>query len=444
MRRIMILMLVTGGCLVMFCKKDNPDYLAAVSDPSFYHGIMKEITNIMVYDIFSPPVASRIYSRCALAGYEAMAAGDSGYQSLSGQIRNLPPMPRPQPGAVYAFPIASVKATLNVGRTLLFSEDKMNAYEKTLLAEYQKIGVPEDVLSRSLAFGDSISAAIMKWTGSDNYKQSRTFPKFSVNSDPDRWKPTPPAYMDAVEPHWNKQRPLVLDSATQFRPDPPTPYSADAKSKFYQEAKAVMDVVNAKDSTFQRIAAFWDCNPFVVHQQGHVMFATKKISPGGHWIGITRTLCQQLNKSFSETVEAYALVAIGLYDGFIICWDEKFRSNLVRPETYINEHIDPEWIPFLQTPPFPEFPSGHSVVSSTSAEILTQLFGDNLAFTDSVEVEFGLYPRSFPSIRHAAQEACISRFYGGIHYMPAIQLGADQGKRLGQYVVQKLRTKRSK
>lgn len=443
MRRIIYILFVISGSLLVGCKQDNPDYLVAVSNPSFYHHIMQEITNIMVYDIFSPPVASRIYSRCALAGYEAMAAGDSNYQSLSGQIRNLPPMPKPHPGLEYAFPIASVKATLNIGRTLLFSEDKMNACEQDLLAQYQKMGVPEDVLERSLAFGDSISTAIIKWTSTDNYKQSRTFPKFSVSSDPFRWKPTPPAYMDAVEPHWNKQRPLILDSVTQFKPLPPTPYSEDAKSAFYAEAKAVMDAGNSNDSTFQRIAAFWDCNPFVVHQQGHVMFATKKISPGGHWMGLTATLCKQLNKSFSETVEAYTLVAIGLYDGFIVCWDEKFRSNVIRPETYINEHIDPEWIPFLQTPPFPEFPSGHSVISSTSAEVLTHLFGDNIAFTDSVEVEYGLFPRSFPSIRKAAEEACISRFYGGIHYMPAIQLGADQGKRLGQYLVQKLKTRKN-
>lgn len=432
------------GCLIMACKKDNPDYLPAVSNPAFYHGVIQEITNIMVYDIFSPPVASRIYSRCALAGYEAMAAGDSSYQSLSGQIKGLTPMPKPTPGLTYAFPIASVKATLNMGRTLLFSEDKMNAYEQQLILKYKKIGVPEDVLERSLAFGDSISAAIVRWTGSDNYKQSRTFPKFSVTNEPSRWKPTPPAYMDAVEPHWNKQRPLFLDSATQFRPNPPTLYSEDEKSQFYAEAKAVMDAGNSTDSSYKKIAAFWDCNPFVVHQQGHVMFATKKISPGGHWMGITQTLCNQLNKSFSETVEAYTLVAIGLYDGFIVCWDEKFRSNTVRPETYINEHIDPEWIPFLQTPPFPEFPSGHSVISSASAEILTGLFGDNIAFTDSVEVEFGLYPRSFASVRKAAEEACISRFYGGIHYMPAIVLGAEQGKRLGQHVLQNLKTRKNR
>ena len=127
------------------------------------------------------------------------------------------------------------------------------------------------------------------------------------------------------------------------------------------------------------------------------------------------------------------MVSIGLYDGFISCWDEKYRSNLVRPETYINENINPDWIPLLQTPPFPEHTSGHSVVSSVSAEILSNLMGDAIAFTDSVEVEYGLYPRSFTSLRQAAEEACISRFYGGIHYMPAITVGAEQGKQAVSY-----------
>ncbi|MEP7321173.1 MAG: vanadium-dependent haloperoxidase [Saprospiraceae bacterium] len=424
------------------CKKSNQNYQAEVNDPKFYHSAMKSVTDIITYDIFSPPVASRIYSRCAIAGYEAMAAGDSTYRSLAGQVKDLPPMPKPEAGQVYSFPIASVKAVINTGRTLIFSEDKMNAYEKTIMEKYALIGVPEDVLERSLAFGDSISNAIIKWTSKDNYKQSRTFPKFSVTSDAERWKPTPPAYMDAVEPHWHEQRPLTLDSASQFRPLPPTPYSTDKKSQFYKEAKDVMDVGNKKDSTIEHIALFWDCNPFIVHQQGHVMFATKKTSPGGHWMGITKILCNQLHKSFAESAEAYALVAIGLNDAFISCWDEKYRSNSVRPETYINENIDPEWIPLLQTPPFPEYTSGHSVISTCSAEILSQILGDNIAFTDSIEVEYGLYPRSFPSVKKAAEEACISRFYGGIHFMPSIINGIEEGKNIGKYVMSRLKTKK--
>lgn len=140
----------------------------------------------------------------------------------------------------------------------------------------------------------------------------------------------------------------------------------------------------------------------------------------------------------AATARVYAFVAISLADGFIACWDEKYRSNLVRPETFINTHIDPDWRPVLQTPPFPEHTSGHSVISSAAGEVLTALFGDNFAYTDSVELDYGLPVRSFSSFREAYQEAAMSRLYGGIHYMPAISDGIEQGQKLGRFLVEKL------
>src|SRR5688500_6116951 len=115
-------------------------------------------------------------------------------------------------------------------------------------------------------------------------------------------------------------------------------------------------------------------------------------------------------------------------DGFISCWDEKYRSRLVRPETYINEYIDEDWVPLLQTPPFPEYTSGHSVISSASAVTLTKLFGENFSFLDSTEVEFGLKARSFNSFKEASEEAALSRLYGGIHYRPAVEHGITEGR----------------
>ena len=189
------------------------------------------------------------------------------------------------------------------------------------------------------------------------------------------------------------------------------------------------------------IASFWDCNPYVMHQEGHMMFATKKITPGGHWMGIVGLATRKANCDMVATAEAYAMVSIGLFDGFISCWDEKYRSNLVRPETYINRYIDPNWEPKLQTPPFPEYTSGHSVISSASQVIMTNLFGDNFAFDDSTEVAYGLPVRSFKSFKDAATEAALSRYYGGIHYMPAIENGVVQGTRLGEFVLSRVSTK---
>jgi hypothetical protein len=234
---------------------------------------------------------------------------------------------------------------------------------------------------------------------------------------------------------------MVMDSANQFAPIPPTPYSADKTSQFYKEAYQVYTVDSTDTENKLAIANFWDCNPYVMHQEGHMMFATKKITPGGHWMGIVGLTTRKAKCDMVATAEAYALVAIGLFDGFISCWDEKYRTNLVRPETYITQHIDQNWRPTLQTPPFPEYTSGHSVISSSSQVILTHLFGDNFAFEDSTELDYGLPVRSFKSFKDAASEASLSRNYGGIHYMPAIENGIVQGINIGEFILSKVSTK---
>ena len=186
------------------------------------------------------------------------------------------------------------------------------------------------------------------------------------------------------------------------------------------------------------IALFWDCNPFFVNTSGHLMYATKKLSPGGHWISITGIAARNSNKNLAETIQAYTMVSIALYDGFISCWDEKYRSNYIRPETVINAMVDESWRPLLQTPPFPEYTSGHSVISNAAAVVLTHLFGNDFAFADDTETAFGLPVRYFNSFIEAAEEAAISRLYGGIHFYDAIENGKLQGLNLGRHIVQKL------
>ena len=133
----------------------------------------------------------------------------------------------------------------------------------------------------------------------------------------------------------------------------------------------------------------------------------------------------------------HTLVSIGLMDAFICCWDEKYRSNRIRPETAIRNIIDQSWQPFLQTPPFPEYLSGHSTISASSSTILTHFFGDNFSYTDTIEVSFGLPARRFSSFKHAANEAAISRFYGGIHFMDAVDNGLEVGEKVGRRVIEK-------
>lgn len=432
--------------LVVSCQEDvNPNYQEEAASPEFYHRAVKKLTDVIVHDIFSPPVASRIYSYSNVAGYEAMAAGNPNFTSLAGQLAGLTAVPQPVAGDEYCFPVAALTAQIKVGKSLIFSEEKIDAFEEELMEEVKAIKMPADVLERSVSYGNAIADHIIKWYDGDMYKQTRTYPKFSINDDPSRWQPTPPDYADGIEPAWNVVRPFTLDSAQQFKPLPPTTYSEAPDSKWYQEVMEVYTALEADDADdkSERIAKaeFWDCNPYASNVVGHVMFASKKISPGGHWINITAIASRKANADFIRTTEAYALVSVGLMDAFISCWDEKYRSSLLRPETFINRFIDEEWRPLLQTPPFPEHTSGHSVASRSAAIVLTSLYGDDFAFDDDSEVEFGLPVRSFPSFLAASEEAAVSRLYGGIHYRPAIDYGVTQGENVGRHLLSRVKTR---
>lgn len=430
------------GAIFISCSGDDIEWRSKVDRPDFLHRSVKQVTDVIVHDIFSPPVAARIYTYMSIAGYEAAIHRDQQYATLAKQLPGFDAVPQPQPGVEYCYELAAVQAMLKVGRTLVFSEDKMDVFYEKIMQEFKDTGMPDDIFERSVAYGTQVADHVVAWSGKDNYKQSRSFPKYSIMDDPATWKPTPPAYMDAVEPHWNKIRTFGIDSAGQFKPKPPTPFSIEKESAFYKEALEVREIGMNLTQEQREIASFWDCNPFVMNVKGHVMFATKKISPGGHWMNITHVACTKVKADFVRSSEAYVRVAMALFDGFVSCWDEKYRSRLIRPETYINQYIDENWVPLLQTPPFPEYTSGHSVISGAAAVTLTKLFGDNFAFTDSTEIEFGLTARTFKSFEQACDEAAISRMYGGIHYRPAFENGLAEGKAVGNYILSKIKTRK--
>ncbi|MEM6378161.1 MAG: vanadium-dependent haloperoxidase [Bacteroidota bacterium] len=440
MRGYTLLMLISLSSLFWSCNTVNPNYQQETADPAYFQDAMQQLTDVIVHDIFSPPVASRIYAYPSLAAYEVMVNDTSNnYQSLAGQLNKFEAIPQPAADQEYCFPVASLNAFLIVGKALIFSENMIDTFSARLMEDLQKIGVPKAVFQRSLEYGEAVAAHILAYADTDNYKETRTYPKFTFNNDPTRWQPTPPDYMDGIEPHWRSIRPFVLDSSTQFVPPPPTPFDLEEGSPFYKEVMEVYTALDAPDREERiAIAEFWDCNPYVSHHTGHVMYATKKITPGGHWIGIVKIAAKKADADFIKTIEAYTLTSIALADAFISCWDEKYRSNLVRPETVINKNFDEEWRPALQTPPFPEYTSGHSVISRSAATALTSIFGDNFAFDDTTEEAYGLPVRSYKSFFHASEEAAVSRLYGGIHYGPAIYNGVAQGEEVGKFIVDQI------
>jgi len=437
----LVLFLLLVGLTLAGCRKKPEEYGQSAANPEAIRQAERKLTEVIIHDIFSPPVASRIYAYSSLAAYEAMLPGAPQYRTLAAQLNGLTATPQPEPGQEYCFPLASVRAFLTVGRALTFSGDRFDEFEARFYKQYQEAGVPGDVFERSMAYGETIGKHILAYAGKDNYKQTRGF-KYTVTNETGKWVPTPPAYMDAVEPLWRNIRPFTLDSAAQFKPDVPPAFSVDKTSPFFKEMLAVYETGKSLTDEQQEIANFWDCNPFKMNVQGHAMFATKKMSPGGHWVRIAGLVTRQSKSDYYATVEAYALTALALFDGFISCWDEKYRSARIRPESVINAHVDKDWQPLLQTPPFPEYTSGHSVISTAASLALTKLFGENFAFADSSEVSYGLPVRKYPSFKAAAQEAAISRFYGGIHYMSAIDNGVTQGQQVGQWVLANVLTRK--
>ena len=427
------------------CKEYNKNYQTEANDPKYLHESMRLITDIIRHDIFAPPISSRIYAYSSVAAYEALIPGHPEYKSLAGQLNGLTPCPKPETGKEYCYPLASVSAMLAVGKKLIFSEGNISDKQDSVFMEFQRLNMPPEVFDRSMAFGEAVAQHVIEWMKTDNYAQIRSAPKFSINTkDPARWVPTPPQYADALEPHWDEMRPWVLDSAAQFKCAPHKPFSTDKNSEFYKVAQEVAEIGKNLSEADKQTAVYWDDNPFEVTVSGHLMVSTKKISPGGHWVNIAAQACRQANKNMMETAEVYALTSLALADAFISCWHEKYQTQLIRPVSYINQYIDPEWTPYIETPPFPEHTSGHATVSAAAATVLTQLLGESFAFTDSTETIFGLQPRRFNSFYEASDEAAMSRLYGGIHYRTGNESGRLNGREIGKYVVETISTRNDK
>jgi hypothetical protein len=291
----------------------------------------------------------------------------------------------------------------------------------------------------NIAYAEAFAASVMAIAKADGYNKLSTFTRYSPKTKEGHWYPTPPAYMAPVEPEWRTMRTFFLKNLEDYKPKPPAEFDLTEGSSFKLQLDEVWRTSKTLSEEQILIANFWDCNPFKVDFSGHMAIGIKKISPGGHWIGITGIASKKANLDWGKTLYIHALVGMGLHDAFVSCWEEKYDSDRIRPESAINKYLDPAWKPILQTPPFPEYTSGHSVISRTSAEILTAFLGDDFDFVDSSEVYFGLPERPFNSFFEASEEAAISRLYGGIHFRDAIEQGSKQGEKIGKYIVQRVR-----
>jgi hypothetical protein len=397
------------------------------------------LSEVMLHDVASPPAASRFYAYSMLGAFEAAHLINSSIYNLNTSLNEAPDLRNIAVPTNADVTFCSIYAMLDVGRQIMPSGYLLAEKQKVFISSIKRAKrISEKSLKEQLQFSEAVSAAVVSYARKDNYNKLSTYTRYTPSKEEGHWYPTPPEYMAAVEPQWKTVRPFFIDSASQFAPLPPAQYSKDTTSEFFMQMKEVYELSSKLSAEQRAIASFWDCNPFAVTYSGHMAIGLKKISPGGHWMGITGIACKQANVPIDSSIFIHTVVAMTLHDAFISCWQEKYNSDRIRPEGVINRLLDSEWRPLLQTPPFPEYTSGHSVASASVATVLSHFFGNDFAYTDTSEIYFGLPARSFKSFHQAASEAAMSRLYGGIHFRDACEQGMLQGSKIGQFVLSSL------
>jgi len=380
---------------------------------------------------YSPPVAARALGYIGITSFEVVASGHAEMRTLAGQLNGLQPAPQRAADQIYDDTVALDSALAALMQNLFSNtgptgQRAMAALEDKLHGEIGA-SAPADVAARSEAYGRAVAEHIWKWSLDDGgaVVENMGFPlHYDLKAGPSHWLPTSLIAQQQAPllPDWGKKRTFVLpNGAACALPEPPA-YSEDKSSEFYNQALEVYQTRNTLTPEQRAIARFWADD------------AMLSVTPPGHWISIALQILASQDANLPRSVDVLARLGVAVADAFVGCWNAKFQYEWVRPVTYIRRVIDAKWEPLLITPPFPEYPSGHSTQTGAAAVVMAQLFGENFAFTDATDRSDGLPPRSFPSFWAAAQEASISRLYGGIHFRAAVERGLDQGRCIGQYV----------
>ncbi len=433
--------LFAGSCGPKSSGEDNPlfnDVSKKSSDESaqFLLEWWNALFAFVETERLSPPDAARMFAYISVGVYEAQICGTPDYLTLEGQLNGLSDLPRPEKGQIYDWTTCATE-------TMYLVQDAMMArYFPAGVGVFNKLhdkqieackaaGVPDDVLERSRQYGKDLADAIYEWSELDAYTETRymQYKAPTREGQPGYWEPTD-FNQTALEPFWGTHRTFFVKDGTQCDIDKAPKYNGvgDTTGELYKQALEVYNYDATLTEEQRTIAQYWADDP------------SETSTPPGHWMEILGGFVKTEDMKLDRAAELYALMTTAMNDACVTCWTTKYRVNLVRPKTVIRENIDAGWEPYVETPPFAGYTSGHSNFSSSAAVILTALIGDNLPFTDSTHVSIGLRPRTFPSFLEAAKEAGFSRMYGGIHFMCDIDDGAETGTCVGNYYLDNIKT----
>jgi PAP2 superfamily len=403
---------------------DRPD--PATVHQAWYRLVLELVRHTPTY---SPPVASRAFAYLGVTTYEVEAAQTGTLVSLAGQLNGLtagPVAPADPIDPALVLHAALSESVLNFfGNTGPTGQRAIQITRDQLTAALTQ-GLAPDVAQRSTAYGKAVADHILAWSATDGGAviENLGFPMtYTLGTTPASWVPTSKVALQQAPllPYWGTVRTFAMPDGKACPLPPPPAYSEDPGSEFYAQAIEVHDIVKNLTDDQRAIARFWSDDPML------------SSTPPGHWITIALQIMDREGAPLDRRAEVLALLGVAVADSFIGCWQTKYDYDLLRPITYIRRVIDPKWEPVLNTPPFPEYPSGHSTQSGAAAAVLTALYGENFAFEDATHEDDGLPPRSYPSFAAAAEEAALSRLYGGIHFRAAIDRGLEQGACIGAY-----------
>ena len=334
--------------------------------------------------------------------------------------------------------VAAIAAAHRVASQLYSSVKEMAIWDAAL-AETEALENHATARTQGLSIGQQVGDAMLALRAADG---SANQVVYTPGNQPGDWTPTAPGFLPALLPQWGQVRPFVIDDPLDYRaPAPPTLTSAEY-------ATAVDEVLRlgSKDSTERtadqtEIAQFW--------ADGGGTF-----TPPGHWNQIASDVLIDQDRSVGESIRTLALLNLALADSAIVCWETKYAYDFWRPIDAIRRAdtdghsatvADPNWTPLIGTPPFPAYTSGHSTFSAAAATVLGQLLGTNTSFTARADESLNTssdpsarLERSFSNFQQAADQAGMSRIYGGIHFKFDSTAGLQAGRTLGEDILTKL------
>jgi hypothetical protein len=436
---VLCVFILIVSCHKKIGPKENQEEIASAANQDRQHGHLKQTKEyssdvaikwmnmqLRLMQTSSPFIgglpAFRPIAYSGIALYESVVPGMPAYQTLSGQLTDMPGMPQTLPGFAYHWPTSANAVLADMNRKLfpntsIANKNSMDSLENALNSEYQG-DVNIGIFQRSVQFGKAIAQLVFDWSVADGANHAND--PYTVPVGTGFWVPTPPANLAPFGPYWKNNRLMVPGSLNGSAPPPPPTYSTNPGSAFYEMVKEVYDISQTLTPQQTAIGLYYRDNPGF---------------GGGHYLSIMKQVLQKENCKLDSCALAYAKVGIALVDGGIGCWTAKYTYNLVRPITYIRNVLGfATWNALFATPNFPEYPSGHSTAGGAIAETLTGLFGDNYQFTNHSYDYLGMAPRTYSSFYQMAQEIGDSRVYGGIHYRVACAEGNKQGRKIAENI----------